>query len=220
VTGTVATHPDVLPKPGRLVVLSAPSGAGKTTLVKALRAADPLLGFSVSYTTRPARPGEVAGRDYFFVEPAAFAAMVGNGEFLEHAQVFGHRYGTSRAQVQAALDRGQNLLLEIDWQGARQVRANAPDCVSVFILPPSRAELERRLRGRGTDSEAVIQRRLGQALDDMAHWSEFGFVVVNDRLDEAVNALREIIAGRGGPWSTRNSQARGQATAIGGAPTG
>jgi guanylate kinase len=218
VTRIVANPVTAPARPGRLVVLSAPSGAGKTTLVKALRAADPLLGFSVSYTTRPARPGEVDGRDYFFVEPGLFTGMVGHGEFLEHAEVFGHRYGTSRAQVQAALDRGQNLLLEIDWQGAQQVRANAPDCVSVFILPPSRAELERRLRGRGTDSEAVIQRRLGQALDDMAHWSEFDHVIVNDRLDEAVSALREIVAGRGERWSTRNPEARDQATAIGGAP--
>jgi guanylate kinase len=205
---------------GRLVVLSAPSGAGKTTLVKALRAADPALGFSVSYTTRPPRPNEENGRDYFFVDAETFARMAGGREFLEHAEVFGHRYGTSRRQVQAALDRGQNLLLEIDWQGARQVRANAPDCVSVFILPPSRAELERRLRGRGTDSEAVIQRRLGQALDDMAHWSEFDHVVVNDRLEEAVDALREIIAGRGEPWSTRHAAARNQAVAIGGPPPG
>jgi guanylate kinase len=205
---------------GRLVVLSAPSGAGKTTLVKALRAADPALGFSVSYTTRPPRPNEENGRDYFFVDAGRFARMAGEREFLEYAEVFGHRYGTSRAQVQAALDRGQNLLLEIDWQGAQQVRANAPDCVSVFILPPSRAELERRLRGRGTDSETVIQRRLGQALDDMAHWSEFDHVVVNDRLDEAVSALREIIAGRGEPWSTRAAGARGQAAAIAGPPPG
>jgi guanylate kinase len=199
---------------GRLVVLSAPSGAGKTTLVKALRDADPALGFSISYTTRPARPGEVPGRDYFFVAAGDFAQMVEGQEFLEHAEVFGHRYGTSRQQVQAALATGQNLLLEIDWQGARQVRANAPACVSVFILPPSRTELERRLRGRGTDSEAVIQRRLGQALDDMAHWAEFDHVVVNDRLDEAVAALRRIIAGDGEPWATQNPAARHQALAI------
>jgi len=207
-------------RPGRLVVLSAPSGAGKTTLVKALRAADPALGFSISYTTRPPRPNEEHGRDYFFVDMDHFARMAGDRAFLEHAEVFGHRYGTSREQVQAALDAGQNLLLEIDWQGARQVRANAPDCVSVFILPPSRAELERRLRGRGTDSEAVIQRRLGQALGDMAHWAEFDHVVVNDQLDEAVAALRRIIAGDGEAWSTRNAAARDQATAIVGPAAG
>jgi guanylate kinase len=201
-------------RPGRLVVLSAPSGAGKTTLVKALRAADPALGFSVSYTTRPPRANEEDGRDYFFVDVDRFARMTGDREFLEHAEVFGHRYGTSRQQVQAALDAGRNLLLEIDWQGARQVRANAPDCVSVFILPPSRAELERRLRGRGTDSEAVIQRRLGQALGDMAHWAEFDHVVVNDQLEDAVAALRRIIAGQGEAWSTGNPLARDQATAI------
>lgn len=202
--------------PGRLLVLSAPSGAGKTTLVKALRAADPALGFSVSYTTRPPRATEVDGRDYFFVAPDAFAGMVAAGGFLEHAEVFGNRYGTSRSQVEAALASGRNLLLEIDWQGARQVRANAPDCMTVFILPPSRAELERRLRGRGTDSEAVIARRLGQALDDMAHWPEFHYVVVNDTLAEAVAALRAIIAGDGAAWATESPAARARAAASAG----
>jgi guanylate kinase len=220
VTNTVATPAKAPARPGRLVVLSAPSGAGKTTLVKALRAADPALGFSISYTTRPPRPNEEHGRDYFFVDTGHFARMAGDREFLEHAEVFGHRYGTSREQVQAALDAGRNLLLEIDWQGARQVRANAPACVSVFILPPSRAELERRLRGRGTDSEAVIQRRLGQALGDMAHWAEFDHVVVNDQLDEAVAALRRIIAGQGEAWSTGHPLARAKATAIVGPAAG
>ncbi len=202
--------------PGRLLVLSAPSGAGKTTLVQALRAADPSLGFSVSYTTRAPRATEVEGRDYFFVAPDTFAGMAAAGGFLEHAEVFGNRYGTSRSQVEAALASGRNLLLEIDWQGARQVRANAPDCMTVFILPPSRAELERRLRGRGTDSEAVIERRLGQALDDMAHWPEFHYVVVNDALDAAVAALRAIIAGHGEAWSTTSPAARARAAAIAG----
>jgi guanylate kinase len=202
--------------PGRLLVLSAPSGAGKTTLVQALRAADPSLGFSVSYTTRAPRATEVEGRDYFFVAPDTFAGMAAAGGFLEHAEVFGNRYGTSRSQVEAALASGRNLLLEIDWQGARQVRANAPDCMTVFILPPSRAELERRLRGRGTDSEAVIERRLGQALDDMGHWPEFHYVVVNDALDAAVAALRAIIAGHGEAWSTTSPAARARAAAIAG----
>jgi guanylate kinase len=202
--------------PGRLLVLSAPSGAGKTTLVQALRAADPALGFSVSYTTRAPRATEVDGRDYFFVAPDTFAGMAAAGGFLEHAEVFGNRYGTSRSQVQAALASGRNLLLEIDWQGARQVRANAPDSMTVFILPPSRAELERRLRGRGTDSEAVIARRLGQALDDMAHWPEFHYVVVNDTLAAAVAALRAIIAGQGEAWATTSPAARARAAAIAG----
>jgi guanylate kinase len=202
--------------PGRLLVLSAPSGAGKTTLVQALRTADPALGFSVSYTTRAPRATEVDGRDYFFVAPDTFAGMAAAGGFLEHAEVFGNRYGTSRSQVEAALASGRNLLLEIDWQGARQVRANAPDCMTVFILPPSRAELERRLRGRGTDSEAVIARRLGQALDDMAHWPEFHYVVVNDTLAAAVAALRAIIAGEGAAWATTRPAARARAAAIAG----
>jgi guanylate kinase len=202
--------------PGRLLVLSAPSGAGKTTLVQALRTADPALGFSVSYTTRAPRATEVDGRDYFFVAPDTFAGMAAAGGFLEHAEVFGNRYGTSRSQVEAALASGRNLLLEIDWQGARQVRANAPDCMTVFILPPSRAELERRLRGRGTDSEAVIARRLGQALDDMAHWPEFHYVVVNDTLAAAVAALRAIIAGEGAAWATTSPAARAPAAAIAG----
>jgi guanylate kinase len=201
---------------GRLVVLSAPSGAGKTTLVKALRAADPELGFSVSYTTRPPRPTESHGRDYFFVSPAEFASMVAAGGFLEHAEVFGNRYGTSRAQVSGKLAGGRNLLLEIDWQGAQQVQANAPDCVSVFILPPSREELARRLRGRGTDAEDVIRRRLGQALDDMAHWPEFRYVVVNDALTDAVEALRAIIAGRGQAFATEDPAVRQRAAAIAG----
>jgi guanylate kinase len=183
--------------PGRLLVLSAPSGAGKTTLVQALRAADPSLGFSVSYTTRAPRATEVEGRDYFFVAPDTFAGMAAAGGFLEHAEVFGNRYGTSRSQVEAALASGRNLLLEIDWQGARQVRANAPDCMTVFILPPSRAELERRLRGRGTDSEEVIQRRLRDAAGDMGHWGEFDFVVVNDDFERALADLQAIVHGEG-----------------------
>lgn len=180
---------------GSLLVLSAPSGAGKTTLVKALLVRDPSLRFSISYTTRPPRPGETDGKDYCFVDHARFEEMVSRGEFLEHADVFGNCYGTSRAQVEALRTGGHDVLLEIDWQGARQIRANAPDCRTVFILPPSVAELERRLRTRATDSEEVIRRRLGQALDDMAHWAEFDFVVVNEVLAEAVNGLIAILHG-------------------------
>jgi guanylate kinase len=180
---------------GTLLVLSAPSGAGKTTLVKALLARDPSLRFSVSYTTRAPRPGETDGKDYCFVDRARFQQMMSQGEFLEHAEVFGNRYGTSRAQVESLRSNGHDVLLEIDWQGARQIRTNAPDCRTVFILPPSVGELERRLRSRATDSEEVIRRRLGQALDDIAHWAEFDFVVVNEVLVEAVEGLIAILRG-------------------------
>jgi len=180
---------------GTLLVLSAPSGAGKTTLVKALLTRDPSLRFSISYTTRPPRPGETDGKDYCFVDRTRFQQMVSQGEFLEHAEVFGNCYGTSRAQVEALLTGGHDVLLEIDWQGARQIRANAPDCRTVFILPPSVAELERRLRSRATDSEEVIRRRLGQALDDIAHGAEFDFVVVNEVLADAVDGLIAILRG-------------------------
>ncbi len=181
---------------GILLVLSAPSGAGKTTLVKALLARDPSLRFSISYTTRPPRPGETDGKDYCFVDRDRFRQMVAAAEFLEHAEVFGNFYGTSRAQVEDLLAGGHDVLLEIDWQGARQIRANAPDCRTVFIMPPSVTELERRLRTRATDSEDVIRRRLGQALDDMGHWAEFDFVVVNEVLQEAVDGLIDILQGK------------------------
>lgn len=180
---------------GTLLVLSAPSGAGKTTLVKALLARDPSLRFSISYTTRPPRPGEKDAKDYCFVDRGRFQQMVAAAEFLEHAEVFGNFYGTSRSQVEALRTGGHDVLLEIDWQGARQIRANAPDCRTVFIMPPSVTELERRLRTRATDSEDVIRRRLGQALDDMGHWAEFDFVVVNQVLEEAVDGLVAILRG-------------------------
>jgi guanylate kinase len=183
---------------GRLFVIAAPSGAGKTSLVHALMERVPTLRFSISYTTRPQRPSEVHGRDYFFVPRDEFERMVEAGEFLEHALVFDNYYGTSRRQVEDALAAGQNLILEIDWQGARQVRAGMPAAVGVFILPPSRAELERRLRGRGTDSEEVIQRRLRDAASDMTHWQEFDFVVVNDDFERALAELQAIVAGDGG----------------------
>jgi guanylate kinase len=182
---------------GRLFVIAAPSGAGKTSLVRALMQREPGLRFSISYTTRRQRPTELHGRDYFFVGPDEFERMIEAGEFLEHAQVFDHRYGTARRQVEEALAAGQDLILEIDWQGARQVRAALPECVSVFILPPSRAELERRLRGRATDTEAVVQRRLRDAAADMTHWSEFEYVVVNDDFGQAVEELQAIVSGRG-----------------------
>lgn len=158
---------------------------------------EPGLRFSISYTTRAQRPTEQHGRDYFFVSRAEFERMVANGEFLEHAQVFDNFYGTARRQVEDSLAVGQDLILEIDWQGAQQIRRAMPECESIFILPPSRAELERRLRGRGTDAEETILRRLRDAASDMSHWHEFGYVVVNDDFAQALQSLRDIVAGQG-----------------------
>lgn len=183
----------------KLFVISAPSGAGKTSLVKELVRDVPDVTFSVSYTTRPQRNGEVNGRDYFFVSRAGFEAMVEAGEFLESARVFDNQYGTARSQVEAKLAAGRHVILEIDWQGAQQVRGAWPDCESVFILPPSRAELERRLRGRGTDSDEVIARRLRDAVAEMSHWEEFRYVVINDDFSAALGQLKAILRGRGEP---------------------
>jgi guanylate kinase len=185
------------PRRGELFVIAAPSGAGKTSLVRALMNAEPRLKFSVSYTTRKPRPQEVEGHDYHFVTPERFARMVERGEFLEHAQVFDNRYGTALATVQQALERGELLLLEIDWQGARQVRNRLPTAHSIFILPPTRAVLEQRLRARGTDSEEVIRRRLDEASRDIGHVGEFDYAVINDRFEDALEALKAIVAARG-----------------------
>ena len=182
---------------GHLYVIAAPSGAGKTSLVKALMEGDPALKFSVSYTTRAPRPTEVDGLDYYFVTSEKFARMVAAGEFLEHAQVFDHCYGTALATVQGALAQGTRLLLEIDWQGAQQVRTKLPEAQTIFILPPSRASLEQRLHARSTDSAAVIRRRLQDSVGDLAHWNEFDFVVINDQFDEALAGLRAVVSGRG-----------------------
>lgn len=182
---------------GHLYVIAAPSGAGKTSLVKALMEGDPALKFSVSYTTRAPRPTEVDGLDYYFVTSEKFARMVAAGEFLEHAQVFDHCYGTALATVQGALAQGTRLLLEIDWQGAQQVRTKLPEAQTIFILPPSRASLEQRLHARSTDSAAVIRRRLRDSVGDLAHWNEFDFVVINDQFDEALAGLRAVVSGRG-----------------------
>ena len=193
--GMTSTNPPA--RRGRLFVIAAPSGAGKTSLVRALVQRLPSLRFSISYTTRKQRPNEVHGRDYFFVARDEFEAMVARGEFLEHARVFDNYYGTALSQVEASLASGQDLILEIDWQGAQQIRRALPECCSIFILPPSRAELERRLRGRGTDAEDVIQRRLQDAASDMTHWSEFDYVVVNDDFDRALADLHAIVRGQG-----------------------
>jgi guanylate kinase len=178
---------------GRLFVITAPSGAGKTSLIEALVKADPSLQLSVSYTTRAPRPGEKDGVDYHFVDDATFLAMKGRGEFLEDAEVHGFRYGTSKKVITAALARGEDLILEIDWQGARQVRALYPDCVGIFILPPSIEELERRMRARGQDADAVIRRRLDNARGEMDHAGEFNYAIINKDFDTARRELAGII---------------------------
>jgi len=181
----------------KLFVLAAPSGAGKTTLVHALVKRDPALKFSISYTTRTPRENEEHGRDYFFVTADEFLALRKDGELLESASVFDNHYGTSRSQVEQHLLKGDSILLEIDWQGAEQVRESMPDAVTVFVLPPSVTELERRLRDRKTDSDTVIARRLRDALGDMTHWREFDYVIINDDLDKAVAELQSVLAGSG-----------------------
>jgi guanylate kinase len=184
-------------KQGRLFVIAAPSGAGKTSLVKALLASEPGLRLSVSHTTRPRRPTEAEGREYHFVSVPQFEQLVARGEFLEHARVFDNYYGTARSFVAEQLRRGEDVILEIDWQGARLVRQAMPACLSIFVLPPSRRALAERLARRATDSDAIIARRLGDAAADMTHYREFDYVVVNDDFDRTVSELRRIIAGGG-----------------------
>jgi guanylate kinase len=188
----------------RLFVIAAPSGAGKTTLVKALTTRNPELRFSISYTTRPKRRNEADGVDYLFVDKSKFDELRTAGALLESAEVFDNFYGTSREQVNEHLENGHHVILEIDWQGAQQVREAMPECVTVFILPPTREELERRLRTRGTDSDEVIQRRLRDSLSDMSHWSEFDYVIFNDDLDKAVADLEAVLAGTDDRLSTTN----------------
>jgi guanylate kinase len=180
---------------GDLFIIAAPSGAGKSSLVNALLAEDAHLALSVSYTTRAPRPGEREGREYHFVEAATFAAMMERGEFLESAEVHGNRYGTSRKWIADARARGLDIVLEIDWQGARQVRKAFPEAVSVFILPPSPPleELERRLRGRGHDTEDAIARRLANARDEIRHAGEFDYVIINKEFEEARRDLGAIV---------------------------
>ncbi|PWG64801.1 guanylate kinase [Sediminicurvatus halobius] len=181
---------------GTLYIVSAASGAGKTSLLRALVRDEPRLVVSVSHTTRAPRSGERDGVDYHFTDEPGFRALVAEGAFLEHAEVFGRCYGTTRAAVERELAAGRDVVLEIDWQGAQQVRARMPEAVSVFILPPSRAELERRLRGRGQDSETVIARRLQEAVAEMSHYDEYDYLVINDRFDQALEDLRAIVRGR------------------------
>jgi guanylate kinase len=183
---------------GSLFVIAAPSGAGKTSLVKAVLDRDPGLRVSVSHTTRKQRPTEVPGRDYHFIDVEEFRRLKEAREFLESAQVFDNFYGTGRAQVEALRNAGHDVILEIDWQGARQVRAAQPDCESVFILPPSRQELEKRLRNRKTDSEDVIARRLRDSIADMSHYDEFDRVIVNGDFETAVGQLLQVLRGKPG----------------------
>jgi guanylate kinase len=181
-----------LSQAGILFIVSAPSGAGKTSLVRALLGRDPGLSLSVSSTTRAPRAGETDGVHYHFLTQEAFRAAVAAGAFLEHAEVFGNLYGTRESDVRACLAQGRDLILEIDWQGARQVRERMPESVGIFVLPPSMAELERRLRTRATDSESVIARRLAQARDDLGHARDYDYLVVNGDFDSALDDLAAI----------------------------
>ncbi|TMG75282.1 MAG: guanylate kinase [Betaproteobacteria bacterium] len=180
---------------GNLFVVSAPSGAGKSSLVNAMLAGDKRLALSVSFTTRPPREGEVNGREYHFVDSKTFESMLERGEFLESADVHGNRYGTSRKWIGEARAKGLDILLEIDWQGARQVRKAFPDAVSIFILPPLPVlpELERRLRGRGQDTEEAIRRRLQDAREEISHVGEFDYVIINKEFEEARKDLAAIV---------------------------
>ena len=178
---------------GTLYIVTAPSGAGKTTLVHAVLEREPGLALSISYTTRAPRPGEVDGRDYRFVSREEFLRLRDGGELLEWAEVHGNYYGTSRTWIETQLQQDRDVLLEIDWQGARQVRRIFPHAVSIFILPPSLEALEARLRGRGTDSEATIARRLAAAREEMRHVEEFDYVIINDRLERAIDELTAVV---------------------------
>jgi guanylate kinase len=179
---------------GLMLVLSSPSGAGKTTITRALLAQDPHITMSVSATTRPPRPGEVDGKDYTFVSQEAFERMVAEGAFLEHAKVFDNYYGTPRAAVEKALSAGRDVLFDIDWQGTQQLVENArADLVSVFVLPPSVAELRRRLENRAQDSAEVVAKRMAKAGDEMSHWPEYDYVVVNTEVERSVAAVTAIL---------------------------
>ncbi len=178
---------------GNLYIVAAPSGGGKTSLVNALLARNQEIALSVSYTTRPPRPGEIDHREYHFIAEAEFTAMIARGEFLEHAVVHGNRYGTSAPWLRERTAAGNDLLLEIDWQGAQQVRRQIPDAIGIFVLPPSMQELERRLRARGQDSDQIIQLRLAAAREEISHAGEFDYVIINKDFDEALADLAAIV---------------------------
>lgn len=188
---------------GKLFIFSAASGTGKTSLAKALVEQMPDLAFSVSHTTRAPRPGESHGMHYYFVSQREFDEMVAAGRFLEHAKVFDNSYGTSRGAIENLLRQGKNIILDIDWQGARSVKEQMPEAVSIFILPPTRAALRQRLTGRGQDDPEVIARRMREAVSEMSHYKEFDHVVVNDDFDAALNDLKAIIRGQGSPRPLR-----------------
>ena len=191
----MAPTPDTLQRRGLMFILSSPSGAGKTTIARKLLAHDPEIRMSVSATTRPMRPGEVDGKDYHFVTQAEFDLMVEAGEFLEWATVFGHSYGTPKAQVKAGIREGHDFLFDIDWQGTQQLyQKDQQDVVRVFILPPSIDELRRRLTGRGTDSAEVIQSRMDRARAEISHWDGYDYVVVNDDIEACFAKVCEILA--------------------------
>ncbi|HXZ92821.1 MAG TPA: guanylate kinase [Burkholderiales bacterium] len=191
---------------GLLFVITAPSGAGKSSLIRAVLAEESRVRLSISYTTRAPRPGEQNGREYHFVDDATFVAMLGRGEFLESALVHGNRYGTSHKAIAGVLEAGNDLVLEIDWQGAQQVRRLVPDCVSIFVLPPSLDELERRMRARAQDSEQVIARRMASARDEMSHAPESDYVIINKDFDTAKRDLLAIM--RAARLATRRQLAR------------
>ena len=180
---------------GLLIIISSPSGAGKSTLARRLMEWDPALRFSVSATTRPARPGEVEGQHYYFMDKPAFDRMVAEGEMLEHAEVFGNCYGTPRAPVELAMAEGRDTIFDVDWQGGQQIRASTlgAQVVSIFILPPSLPELERRLRARNQDSDEVIARRMLKSRDEISHWAEYDYVLVNDDIEATEADLRAIL---------------------------
>lgn len=198
---------------GQLFIISAPSGAGKTSLVHALLRATTGIGVSISHTTRAMRPGEVHGRDYHFVDADTFTGMIDRGEFIEHALVFGNRYGTSRGTVAAALAAGQDLVLEIDWQGARRIRDLYPDAISVFVMPPSIGELRRRLEHRGEDRPEVIAGRMQAAQEEMSHFREYQYLIVNDDFERARADLEAIV--RVARLATARQQQAGAADALG-----
>ncbi len=186
---------DIIQRRGLMLAISSPSGAGKTTISRALLEAEPGLSMSVSATTRPKRPGETEGRDYYFIEREEFGLRANRGLFLEHARVFDHFYGTPQEPVEAALAGGRDMLFDIDWQGTQQIYEKAgDDLVRVFILPPSTMELERRLRRRAQDTDEVVARRMSEAAAEMSHWQEYDYVIVNENLDRSVAQMRAILA--------------------------
>jgi len=199
---------------GTLFIVSAPSGAGKTSLLKALVSADPLLDVSVSHTTRAKRSEEENGRDYYFTSANDFVRMIGEGAFLEHAQVFDYYYGTAETAVRELLDAGQDVVLEIDWQGARQVRKCVPNAVSIFILPPSPQALHERLSARGQDSEEVIARRMRDAKNEMSHYAEYDYLVVNDDFSSALKELDAIVRGLRLRQSIQSERLQSQLSAL------